>query len=579
MKKILELLKPYRRKLIFVAIIDGVGMVCALLMPYVMSEIVERGIATGDLSAVWKYAAIMLALAALSCAGNVVSAKLNATLSAHFSADLCRKTFEKINTLSYTDYSKIGSSGLLTRATDDIWNVEGTIISLPYTLFTVPIMLIGSAVLAFLADPALSAVFMLSIPPVLILVLILMRPLYDMWDKSDKYVDLQNKIVRERLSGLRVVRAFNNEGREHARAKSATEKMAKYTIKANIRGGLVDPFGMLLLNLATVAVVYFGGIRAQGGNIGAGGVIAVLQYIAILSGAIINISWTLAWLPKVRVSMRRLGEIHLAPDEEKIAVGEGEIPNGYDIEIKNLFFAYPESGKNVINDISLSLKEGEHIAIIGGTGSGKSTLIKLLAGLFEANEGDIIIGGANYSRMRKTDIRAHFSVALQKAQIFEGTIRDNIKMGNPDADDGEIYEMLRLSKMADFVESHPEGLDYLLVGRGQNVSGGQRQRLNMARAVIKDADIYIFDDSFSALDFLTESEIKENYAEILSGKSRIVATQRISTAMSADRIYVLDNGRIIGVGTHSELLRTCPVYSEIAFSQLGNRREEGNDEE
>ena len=574
MKKIIELLKHYRKKLVGVALIDGIGMICSLLMPFVMSEIVERGISEQNISFVWQYAVIMVLLAIVSVVANVISAKLNTYISAGYSSDLCRVTFEKINSLSYENYTKIGPSGLLTRATDDIWNVEGTITSLPYTLFTVPVMFIGSAVLAFLADPILSAVFMLSIPPILILVLILMRPLYNMWDKSDKYVDMQNKIVRERLSGLRVVRAFNNEKREHGRAKFATEEMAKYMIRANTRGGMVDPFAMLLLNLATVAVIYFGGIRARADSgISTGGVIAVLQYIGMISNALISISWTLAWLPKVKVSMRRLNEIHSSPDEETIPEGEGDVPNGFDIEIKNLSFTYPDSTKNVLESLSLTVKQGEHIAFIGGTGSGKSTLIKLLAGLFEPSEGEIIIGGASYKDMRKADIRSHFSVALQKAQIFEGTVRDNIKMGKPDATDEEIYEVLSLSKMAEFVDSHEEGLDYILVGSGQNVSGGQRQRLNMARTVIKKADVYIFDDSFSALDFLTESETNENYAALLHGKSRIVATQRISTAMSADRIYVLDKGRIIGVGTHSELLRSCPIYREIADSQLGGRRE------
>ena len=575
MKKLIELLKPYRKKLICVALIDGIGMICALLMPFVMSEIIERGISEQNISLVWKYATVMVLLAIISVVANIISAKLNTSISADYSSDLCRVTFEKINSLSYTNYTKIGPSGLLTRATDDIWNVEGAITSLPYTVFTVPVMFIGSAVLAFIADPVLAAVFMLSIPPILILVLILMRPLYDMWDKSDKYVDMQNKIVRERLSGLRVVRAFNNEKREHSRAKFATEEMAKYMIRANTRGGLVDPFAMLLLNLATVAVVYFGGVRAQAGSgISTGGVIAVLQYIGMISNALISISWTLAWLPKVKVSMRRLNEIHSSPDEESIPEGESKKPKGFDIEIKNLYFTYPDSTKSVIENLSLTIKEGEHIALIGGTGSGKSTLIKLLAGLFEPSDGEIIIGGASYKDMRKVDIRSHFSVALQKAQIFEGTVRDNIKMGKPDATDEEIYEALKLSKMADFVDSHAEGLDYILVGSGQNVSGGQRQRLNMARTVIKEADIYIFDDSFSALDFLTESEIKENYKALLHKKSRIVATQLISTAMNADRIYVLDKGRIIGVGTHRELLSSCPIYREIADSQLGGRKED-----
>ena len=580
MKTLLKLLKPYQNKLIIVALIDGIGMVCSLLMPFVMSEIVEQGISRQDIPVVWKYAGFMVLLAGLSLAATIISTRIGTKVSGDYSADLFNHTFEKINSLSYTDYTKIGPSGLLTRATDDIWNVEGTMTSLPYTLFTVPVMFIGSAVLAFLADPMLAAVFMLSIPPILILVLILMRPLYDMWDKSDKYVDMQNKIVRERLSGLRVVRAFNNEKREHGRAKFATEEMAKYMIRANTRGGLVDPFAMLLLNLATVAVVYFGGVRAQtNSGISTGGIIAVLQYIGLISSALINISWTLAWLPKVRVSIRRLNEIYLSPDEETIAPGTGTLPEGFDIEIRNLSFQYPGSNKNVIEDLSLSVKEGEHIALIGGTGSGKSTLIKLLAGLFEPTEGDIFIGKTAYTDIRKIDVRSHFSVALQKAQIFEGTIRDNIQMGNPNATDEQINEALKLSKMADFVDSHEEGLNYLLVGNGQNVSGGQKQRLNMARTVIKPADIYIFDDSFSALDFLTEKEIKENYATLLAGKSRIVATQRISTAMSADRIYVLDQGRIVGVGTHNELLSSCNIYREIAVSQLGRRKEGDYEEE
>ena len=572
MKELIKLLRPYRNRLILVAIVDAIGMMTSILMPYVMSEIVELGISKKNISAVLTYAGIMLLLATISAVGNLISAKLNTSVSADFTAGLCRRIFEKINSLSYSDYSKIGPSGLLTRATDDVWNVEGTVTNLPYTLFTVPVMFIGSAVLAFLADPIMAAVFMLSIPPVLVLVLILMRPLYAMWDKSDEYVDMQNKIVRERLSALRVVRAFNNEKREHKRAKFATEEMAKYMIRANVRGGMVDPFAMLLLNLATVAVVYVGGIRAQGGGgPSAGDIIAVLQYITLITSALINISWTLAWLPKVKVSLRRINEVLGLPNEESEERGATAVPKGYDIEIRDLSFKYPGAKAQVLHNISMTVREGESIAIIGGTGSGKSTIIRLLAGLFDPSEGEIILGGVSYAEMKKEEIRGHFSVALQKAQIFEGTIKENLKMGKPDATDDEIKEVLELSKMKDFLLSHKEGLDYVLVGMGQNVSGGQKQRLNMARTIIKDADVYIFDDSFSALDFLTESEIKENYKTRLTGKSQIVATQRISTAMSADRIYVMDGGKIVGEGDHKSLMKDCKIYREIADSQLGNR--------
>ena len=569
MKKLLELFKPYQKKLAAVLILDVFGMMCALILPYLMSEILERGVAAKNMDVVWKYGIIMLALAVVSVAIGIVAAKLNTSIGTGYISDLFQSVFEKINGISYEDYSRIGPSGLLTRATDDVWNVEWAVTSLPYTLVIVPIMFIGSAVLSFMADGILSLIFMLSIPPVIALVLVLMRPLDSMWDKSDKYVDLQNKVVRERLSGLRVVRAFNKESYEHGRARLATEEMSKYMIRANIRGGLVDPFAMLLLNLATVAVVYFGGLRAESGaGIGSGDVIAVLQYVALLSNALINLSWTLAWLPRLKVSIRRINEITSLSEEDVGEVKNGS-PEGFDLAIENLTFSYPKANNPSVIDLSLQVREGEKVAIIGGTGSGKSTVAKLLLGLFEPTDGSITLGGTRYSDMSKATIRANISIALQKAVIFEGSIRDNIKMSKPDATDDEIMDVLTLSKMDEFVKSHEEGLDYLLVGMGQNVSGGQKQRLNMARAVIKQTNIYIFDDCFSALDFLTEKQIKENYEKILHGKSQIFITQRVSTAMSAQRIYVMDGGRIVGEGSHSELVSSCPIYREIVESQLG----------
>lgn len=573
MKTLLELLKPYRKKLILVALVDAFGMITALLMPYVMSEIVERGIANSNISLVWQYAVIMVVLALLSILGTVISAKLNTSISTRYSADVCKATFKKINSLSYADYSKIGPSGLLTRSTDDIFNIEEAVTSLTYMIVTIPIMLIGSAVLSFMADAVLSLVFILSIPLVLFVTFVVIRPLYSMWDKSDKYIDIQNKIVRERLSCLRVVRAFNNEKREQNRAKFATEEMSKYMIRANIRGGSVESVAMLFLNLATVAVIYFGTLRAQSpAMLGAGDVIAVLQYITLISNALISVSWTLMWLPRLKVSVKRINEVHMLTSEESKPEENYTADKGYDIELSDVSFTYPNASAETLHNISISIKEGERVAIIGGTGSGKTTLVRLLAGLFDATSGEIYIGKKSYNSISKREIRSHYSIALQKAMIFEGSIRENIKIGLPEATDTQIEEALELSKMGDFLRSHEEGLDYLLVGMGQNVSGGQKQRLNMARTIIKKADVYVFDDSFSALDFLTESEIKENYLSLLLGKTQIFVTQRVSTAMSAERIYVMDAGRIIASGVHDDLIKTCAIYREIAVSQLGEDR-------
>lgn len=571
MEKLIELLKPYKKHLITVAVTDALGMLMSLFMPYVMSEIVDGGIAKGSIKTVIVSSAVMLLLAILSVISNLVANKINTHVTTSYTSDVCRATFEKINTLSYSQYSKIGPSGLLTRATDDIFNIEGAASGLVYTVVTVPIMLIGSTVLSFMADITLSLIFILSIPPVMLIIFFFMRPLYDMWDKSDKYVDEQNKIVRERLSGLRVVRAFNNEKKEHARAKFATEEMAKYMIRANVRGGYIEPIAMMLLNIATVVMVAVGGYRANTGLMdNAGDVIAVIQYVALISGALLNLSWTIAWLPRLKVSVGRINEIHNSSREDDGRDISADVrPTSADIELKNVSFAYPDSREQVLSDISLRINAGENIAVIGGTGSGKTTLVRLLLSLYDVTHGSILFGGAEYGKMKLSEIRSHFSAALQRAMIFEGTLRDNVKMGRQCAEDSEVLSVLEDCCMGDFVASHAEGLDYLLVGMGRNVSGGQKQRINMARTVIRDADVYIFDDSFSALDFYTESVIREKFSKRLFGKTVITVTQRVSTAMRAERIYIMDGGRIVGVGSHRELMKSSDIYREICISQLG----------
>lgn len=573
MKILLKILKPYKKLLIINAITDAVAMITMLFMPYVMSKIVDEGIAYQKFDTVLKFSAIMLVFSLVSLTGTLIANKTNANLTMGFSADLCKATFEKINSFSYTQYSKIGPSGLLTRATEDIWNMEGAASMIVYTLVTIPALLVGSAVLAFMADAILATVFMLSIPPVMLIVYFFMKPLHGMWEKSDKYVDEQNKIVRERLSGLRVVRAFNNEPKEHARAKLATEEMSKYMIRANVRNGFIDPIAMLLLNLATVCVVWVGGKRASSGLLtNAGDIVAIIQYVSLLSGALINLSWTIAWLPRLGVAVKRLNEIHTMKEEdvtvEKTQETEQSTSN-FDISIEGLSFTYQGAREPSLKNINMQILSGERVAIIGGTGSGKTTLSRLILGFYNPTEGEIFIGGNAYSVLSKNDVRKRFSIALQKPMIFEGTVRENLKMGSPTATDEDIISALTDCQMVDYVKSYEDGLDHFLVGGGQNVSGGQKQRINLARTVIRQADVYVFDDSFSALDFLTESIIKKNLLSRLKGKTQITITQRVSTAMHAEKIFVMDKGEITAIGTHEELIKTSNIYREICISQLG----------
>ncbi len=581
MRLILNLLKPYKKLLIINGITDAVGVILLLFMPYVMSEIVDNGIAKNDFSVVIYSSVIMLILSAVSLTSSLIANKTTSKLTSEFTTDLCKLTFNKINDLSYDQYSKIGPSGLLTRVTEDIFNMEGVANTLVYTIVTIPIMFIGSTVLAFLSDVALALIFMLSIPPVMMIVLFFMKPLHDMWDKSDRYVDEQNKIVRERLSGLRVVRAFNNEEKEHGRAKFATEEMSKYMIKANVRSGYVEPIAMLLLNVATVIMVAVGGARAESGLLkNAGDIVAIVQYVALISSALINLSWTISWLPRLKVSLRRINEIHSLPQEDiGVEKMDANSIKNCDIQLIGACFAYPKARENAVTDVTLTIKQGEKVAIIGGTGSGKTTLVRLMLGLSDLTGGKIFLGGEEYSKLNKSEVRNKFSIALQKPMIFEGAVRENVKMGNPNATDEDIISALSDCCMKDFIDSQEKGLDHFLVGGGQNVSGGQKQRLNMARTVIKPADVYIFDDSFSALDFYTESIIKKNLAKRMAQKTQITVTQRVSTAMTAERIYVIDGGKIVGCGSHKELIKTCQIYREICASQLGKDSIGGEDNE
>lgn len=576
MKTVFYYLKPYKKSLLLVMIMHIIATLTELLMPYVMSGIVDEGIASSDLIKVVRLSCVMLFLAAASLIAALVSNKINTKVTTSFATSLCKATFKKINSLSFEQYSSIGSSGLLTRSTDDIFNIEGAASQLVYTVVTVPIMLFGGAALAMLSDAVLSLIFLVCIPIILAFVVFIVIPLRRMWDISDKYVDVQNRIVRERLIGIRVIRAFNNEDKEHNRAKFATEEMAKYMIRANVRSGYITPVAMLLLNLSCVAILLVGSMRAEAGVITeAGDIIAVMQYVTLIANAVINLSWTIAWIPHLRVSVSRISEVFDMPVRDDGADDHTEprfaLNEGAGIEMRNVSFAYPGAQTEAVSDITLSAGAGETIAIIGGTGSGKSTLVKLLLAIYPYDKGDIYINNVNYSSLNKGEIRLAYSVALQRGMIFEGTLRDNITMGRSDASDDEILSVIEDTELSDFLSTKEEGLDFVLVGLGQNVSGGQKQRINMARTVIREAPIYIFDDSFSALDYLTERKIQSKLFEKLRAKTKILVTQRVSTALAADRIYVMDKGRISASGTHSELVAASDIYREICLSQLGEK--------
>ncbi len=572
MKTILHYLKPYRKPLILTGVLCILFTLGGAFLPYLMSRIVDDGIATGDLSVILKLGALMLGLAILSMLCAIWTSAINARISAGFSYDLTRSIFRKASGLDFENFSKIGTSGLLTRSTHDVSTLSGASSMMVNVVVVVPILMVGGVAFALLSDRVLALILLLSTPLAFLILFPIVRHLDKLWKLSDEYIDEQNRLMRERLSGIRVIRAFDKEAHEHGRIAHATEEMAKYIIRANVRAGYVNPLCMLVLNFATVVMLWVGANRLQDPvlleiGLTAGGVIATVQYVALILNGVMMLSWTFVFLPHLKVCINRVTEVLHLPDEPELE-GGGEVVGG-DLVLKNVGFSYPGSELKTLSGIDLTVHAGETVAIIGGTGSGKSTILKLLLDFYPPTEGEISLGGKPYAGIGRATVRDSISAALQKGMVFEGTLLDNVRMGNPDASEEAVRNVLDIAQMTDFVESHKEGLDFRLAQAGANISGGQKQRISIARTILKPASVYVFDDSFSALDYLTESKLRKALNRYLAGKSQIIITQRAATAMRCDKIYVLEQGGVVDSGTHESLMQSCTVYREIVRSQLG----------
>lgn len=567
-KFLFKYFKKYKLSLALTGVLYLVASASALAMPNLMSRIIDDGIRNSNIKTVYVLSGIMLSIAVVSFLLAIVGKKMNAVVSNSIAEDMRNDVFEKINSLTFEEFSSIGSSSLLTRANEDVFALQDVANSFVYAVTNVPVMLFGGVILSLLKDFSIALILLSVIPIVAFIVFLLVKKMGRLWEISNKYCDKQNKLVRERLTGIRVIRAFDKERYEHGRISEATDVMADNMIRANVLSSLITPVSLLLLNVVTVAVIYVGAIRMQNPAIlKAGDIIAIIQYVGIASNGLLAAVWVFAWLPHFKVSARRVNEVlslkGVPESENKAKYIRG------DIRITNLSFTYPHAKLPALTDVNMNIEEGETVAIIGGTGSGKTTLIKLLAGFYEPTEGTILFGGYDYSALTTDDVRSNISVALQKSMIFEGTIKDNVMMSKTDAGDEEVFHALETARMADYVNSHKEGIYYELSQSGANLSGGQKQRINIARTIFKKSSVYVFDDSFSALDFLTESKLRRALSVELKGKTQIIITQRISTAIHSDRIFVMANGKIVGEGSHDDLINTCEIYKEIYASQMG----------
>ena len=573
MRKLLSYLKPYKGKIALATLLMAVSAVCDLLLPTLMSDVLDKGVygaAEADtFGYIIKTAAMMLGISLVSLAAVAGGYWVAFRVVAGYTWSLRSALFRRIHTMTLTEVGRLGASNLVTRTTHDVGTMNWIISSICGEILIIPMMFIGAVVMCMRKDVWLSLIILVAVPLLIGAGMMMSKKIERLWEISDEYCDRQNDLVRERLRGVRVIRAFDRERYAHERITDATRVMADNIIRANVRMEIIDPAAAFVLNTVALLIVYLGGVRMErGSGLTAGDVFAIIQYISIILGAIISVSYDIVMLPHIRVAVRRLRQITESEGVEEDRPAEGIRFTGA-IDLDNAGFTYPGSSLPALSGVEMHIRAGEWVSVIGGTGSGKTTLAELLLAFRAPCEGKLCFDGRDAAELSPKDVRANVSCSLQKSMLYAGTVAENLRMGKPDASDEELWDALELAQVADFVREQPDGLNFRLEPAGTNVSGGQKQRLAIARAILKDAAIYIFDDSFSALDFITEAKVRRALAEKLAGRTRIVITQRVVSAMHCDRIFVLADGAIVGAGTHAELLESCPIYREIYLSQTG----------
>lgn len=569
MKRIAQMLNPGRIAWLFVFLV--IQVVSMLMIPTLSAEIIDNGVATGDIDYILKYGGIMIAIAIIGFISSMLNVYLSSTESQKAGSKLRELLFDKILNYSTEEIDKFGISTLMTRTTSDVLQVQQVLVMVLRFMILDPLRIVVAAVLAFTREPKLAFVFVIIVPILVIAVVLLLRKVNPLFRSLQIKTDSLNRVFREGLTGIRVIRAFNREDYEEDRFDKENEDYAKTGTRAHTYMALTNPLMILLTSATTVFIIWFGAQYISVGEMEVGNLVAFTSYSFNILMGIMMLSMIITMLPRVQVALERIYQVLDAPKE----IVDKENPTSLDLEAEEMVlefedvdFRYPGAEKLALEGIDFSVKDGQKVAIIGGTGAGKSTLANLIVRLYDIESGSIKINGIDITNMSQHNLRDAVGFATQNASLFSGTIRENLKYGNEDATDEELWHALDVAQGADFVSELPDGLGSRVEQGGANFSGGQRQRLSIARALVTDARILVFDDSFSALDFKTDAQLRRALEPETTDKAVIIIAQRISTVVDADEILVLENGELAGKGTHDELKETNKVYQEIIESQM-----------
>lgn len=572
------MVKLMRRNLDWWAVITatiflGFQVVCDLSLPNLTSNLINNGVAKGNVGYIWQIGLQMLGLTLVgifAAAGNVYFAS---TQAQKMGARLRGKIFKKVLSFGNYEMDKFGSSSLITRTTNDVMQIQNVTIMMLRMMIMAPLMLIGASVMAYFNEKRLTSIFLVSIPILLIAIGCAMYFAVPLFQKLQKQIDRINLIFREGLTGVRVIRAFRQDKFEQERFDRANKDYTETGIKVFSIVSLMFPIMTLVLNVTNMGIIWFGAKLIANHEMQVGNLVAFMTYASMILFSFMMLSMIFVLVPRAEAAAKRINavlEIENSINDAESEIGRDSNKIQASLEFKNVSFRYRGAEDLALDNLSVDVKAGETLAIIGGTGSGKSTLINLIPRLYDVNSGEVLVDGNDVRKYSLHDLHDKVAFVQQKAVLFKGTIRSNLLIGNPEATEEDMWKALEIAQAKDFISDLPDGLDAVVEQGGDNFSGGQKQRLAIARAIIKPASIYVFDDSFSALDFKTDAKLRLalRQDERISKAIIVIVAQRISTVTGADHIVVLDEGKVVGQGTHKELLADNTTYQEIVESQM-----------
>ena len=567
-----KLLKTYLRPswplIVAVIFFQLAQSFAGLLLPTMNADIIDNGVVTGDIPYIWSTGGKMLGVSLLQVVCTVVAVYFGSRLAMGFGRDLRAAQFEQVVTYSQREIGTFGPASLITRNTNDVQQVQMVIQVTATLMMAAPMLAIGGVIMAVRQDVGLSWLMVLSIPVMLALVAFLIVKMVPAFQIMQKRVDRINQILREQLSGIRVIRAFIREQEEDARFRGASEDLMRVGIRVGNLMAFMFPAVMLVMNLSSVAVIWFGAVQIEAGETNIGTLFAFLQYLMQILMGVMMAAIMFVMIPRAAVSANRIGEV-IHTDSSVVPPTSGSTPavEAGEVVFTDVEFSYPGAEEPVLERISFSIDPGTTTAVIGSTGAGKTTLIGLVPRLFDATKGSVRVDGIDVKDFDPDELWRRIGLVPQHAFLFSGTVASNLRYGDESASDEALWKALEIAQARDFVEAMPEGLDSRISQGGTNVSGGQRQRLAIARALVKNPSIYVFDDSFSALDVATDARLRRALTRQLPGATQLVVAQRVSSIRDADQIVVLDHGEIVGIGKHADLLKECTTYREIVESQ------------